>query len=59
MAGSRDHSLRLIGKMIFGLACVILAFLTQQVSTKNLNSKSSGHIAGRPVSHSVKNRRMV
>lgn len=34
MTGSRDHSLRLIGKMIFGLAFAALGSSTQKASGK-------------------------
>lgn len=47
MTGSRDHSLRLIGKMIFGLALAALCFSTHKVSGKDLGRENSGHIAGR------------
>lgn len=53
MAGPRDHSLRLIGKMVFGLALAALGFSTRQVSAKDL-SESSGQEAGRRVGDSVR-----
>lgn len=43
MTGSRDHSLRLIGKMIFGLALAALCFLTHKVSGKDLGRELRTH----------------
>lgn len=47
MTGSRDHSLRLIGKMIFGLAFAAQGFSTHKVSGKDLGRENSGQEAGR------------
>lgn len=44
MTGSRDHSLRLIGKMIFGLACAAPAFSTRKISGKDVGRENSRHI---------------
>ena len=46
MTGSRDHSLRLIGKMLFGLEFAALAFSTHKVSGKDLGRENLGHVAG-------------
>ena len=48
MTGSRDHSLRLIGKMLFGLKFAAPVFSTHsEISGKDLSRENWGHTAGR------------